>query len=364
VLRVLADGVTAGQGRAVALSYARAEGLLEARGRVTGVAVVDLPTGRSLEVEAKAVVSATGAWADRLRADHGRTPLLRPLRGSHLYLRADRLPLAEAVAFSHPDDHRPVFAYPWEGVTLVGTTDVDHHRSLDEEPRISLHEAGYLLRAIHAVFPDLALGPADVLSTQAGVRPVVASGKRDPSAESREHVLLREDGLLTVTGGKLTTFRPVALAALGAARRLAPDLPPCPRSTPVIDPVPLPELPEGVDPDAWARLVGRHGLGAAALARAHPGRLAPLDGTPYLEAELEWALEREAVTHLSDLLLRRLRCGILHADGGLGLLPALEEPCRRLLGWDEARWSEEVARFRRELALAHGLPEKWARPRA
>lgn len=359
VLRVLSDGLTAGGERAAALSYARVESLLEARGRVSGVAVVDLPTARTLEVEARVVVSATGVWADRLRATLGHAPLLRPLRGSHLYLRPERLPLDEAVAFSHPDDRRPVFAYPWEGVTLVGTTDVDHRRPLDEEPAISAEEAEYLLRGVRAVFPDLGLGPADVVSTQAGVRPVVSSGRRDPSAESREHVLLREDGLLTVTGGKLTTFRPVALEALRAARRLDPALPACRRSTPALDPVPLSVPPDDLDPATWGRLVARHGRMAAELVEAHRGRLAPVEGTPYVEAELEWALAHEAVTHLSDLLLRRLRCGILRADGGAGLLPALEEPCRRLLGWDDTRWAAEVTAFRRELARAHGLPEGW-----
>ena len=244
-------------------------------------------------------------------------------------------------------------------MTLVGTTDVDHHRPLDEEPAISAREADYLMHGIQAMFPDLGLGPKDVISTQAGVRPVVSSGKSDPSAESREHVLLREDGLLTVTGGKLTTFRPVALLALRAARRLAPELPACPRSTPALDPSPLPAPPEGIAPSSWARLVARHGRAASALAEAHHDRLSPIAGTPYLEAELGWALEHEAVTHLSDLLLRRLRCGIVLPDGGVSLLPALEEPCRHFLGWDGGRWVDEAAAFRSELARAHGLPEGW-----
>ena len=235
------------------------EGLLRPAGGSREWRWWTFPTGRTLEVEAKVVVSATGVWADRLRGRRGRAPLLRPLRGSHLYLRPERLPLQEAVAFAHPDDRRPVFAYPWEGVTLVGTTDVDHHHPLDEEPTISRREGDYLLHGIQAMFPDLGLGPRDVISTQAGVRPVVSSGKTDPSAESREHVLLREDGLLTVTGGKLTTFRPVALQPSRAARRLAPELPACPRSTPALDPSSLRRRRRGSPPrpgPGWSPATG------------------------------------------------------------------------------------------------------------
>jgi glycerol-3-phosphate dehydrogenase len=356
VLRVIADGLAAGRGRAEALSYCRVERLLRAAGRVAGVAVVDLPSGRSAELRARVVVNATGVWADRLRE---RPPLLRPLRGSHLFFRRERLPLDRAVAFGHPEDGRPVFAYPWEGVTLVGTTDVDHRDPLDAEPSIAQAEADYLLDGVRALFPQRDLGPADVLSTQAGVRPVVSSGKADPSAESREHVLLREEGLVTVTGGKLTTFRPVAVATLRAARRLAPDLPACRPDTTALDPLNASAAPAALEPRLWARLEGRHGRAALRLVEGLGDHLTPVIGTPYLWAELLWSLEREAVTHLGDLLLRRLRCGILRADGGAGLLPDLEAPCRRALGWDERRWADEVAAFRQELATAHGLPPSW-----
>jgi len=158
---------------------------------------------------------------------------LRPLRGSHLLFDAWRLPLAQAIAFFHPDDRRPMFAIPWEGSTLVGTTDVDHRDDLDREPGIARAELDYILRAARSEFPSLGLGGADVVSTWSGARPVVASGSNvDPSKEKRDSLILNENGLITVTGGKLTTFRSTAIAALGKAAEAIPGSRPRMRDRP------------------------------------------------------------------------------------------------------------------------------------
>ncbi len=353
VLRVLHDGLLAGGGRASALSYARVTGLLRSGGRVTGVAVRDEIGGGEREVAAGVVVNATGIWADGLRAEVGGPPRLRPLRGSHLYFDAARLPLARSIAFAHPADGRPVFAYPWEGVTLVGTTDVDHGDDLEAEPAISPAESGYLLDGVRQLFPGLGLGLEDVVSAQAGVRAVVRSGRRDPSAESRDEALWVESGLLTVTGGKLTTFRLVAAEALAKAAALAPALSPPPRETPVFDPAPTSGLLPGLDASGSLRLAGRYGRAAPALVDCAAGDLAPIPGTPYLAGEILWSAENEAVTRLSDLLLRRFRLGVLRRDGGEALLEDLGDRIRDRLGWDAARWEREVAAFRRELAASY-----------
>ncbi|MDW8268433.1 MAG: glycerol-3-phosphate dehydrogenase/oxidase [Anaerolineae bacterium] len=353
VLRVLADALRASEGRCLALNYAAVVGLLRSGDRVRGVQVRDEETGRGWEVEAGVVINATGAWADRLRPTPDKRRHLRPLRGSHLFFRPERFPVYQAIALIHPDDHRPLFVYPWEGVILLGTTDCDHRLPL-EEPGITAAEADYLLRAAQTYFPDLELGPADVLSTQAGVRPVVDTGKANPSAERREHVIWIEDGLLTVTGGKLTTFRLIALDALTAAHELNPDLPQPRGDLPVFEPTPVSLLP-GCDRQRSARLWGRYGAAASEVVNA--GSLALIPDTPYHEAELIWAARHEAVVHLDDLLLRRLRLGILRADGGLGLLPRV----RDLLPWDTPRWQAEVSRFEAIHRRSHGLPEGWGR---
>ncbi len=380
VLRVIQDAVAAG---GAALNYVRAEALLrEVRSNdfsrsgqsgttevvttkaVCGARLVDMAPdggGRTAEVYARVVINATGAWADRLRAQVGAPPRIRPLRGSHLLFPADRLPVAQALSFLHPVDRRPVFIFPWEGITLVGTTDVDHDAPLDDEPHISPEEVAYLMAAVEAQYPALGLTLDDVLSTFAGVRPVIGTGKADPSHESRDHVVWREDGLLTVTGGKLTTFRRIALDALRAVRSVFPDMREPDARLPVLDPVdvPLPAVPEGTR----RRLLGRYGAAATALvAAAAPEELAPIPGTTTLWAELRWAARCEAVQHLDDLLLRRTRLGLLLPDGAAQILPAVRAICQAELGWDDARWQAEEEAYRTLWRRCYSLPDRASIP--
>lgn len=353
VLRVLREAATAG---AAALNYVAADQLLHSDGRVAGVLLRDVATGRTTEVRAGLVINAAGAWADRLRGQLGRPALMRPLRGSHLVFPAWRLPVAQAISFPHPDNRRPVFVFPWEGVSVVGTTDVDHGEELAAEPCISSAEANYLMAAVTARFPALALTPADVISTWAGVRPVVHSGAADPSKESRDHVVRVEDGLLTVTGGKLTTFELLAREALHAARPLLPAMPdrPRPRQSAAAPP---PLLAPSLDTARRRRLQGRYGADAAALvAAAHPGELQPITPTPTLWAELRWAARAEAVRHLDDLLLRRTRLGLLLPQGGAAILSAVRAICAEELGWDEERWTCEVERYCEVWRRCYGPP--------
>lgn len=350
VLRVLQDALHAGAGRCLALNYARVAQLLRAGGRVVGVGVQDQETGREGEALAGVVINAAGAWVDDLRSRIDRPARIRPLRGSHLFFPPARFPIYQAVAMLHPEDGRPVFAYPWEGVVLLGTTDVDHPHALDHEPRISAVEQSYLLAVANHYFPDLGLSRADIISTQAGVRPVIDTGKEDPSKEHRDHVIWAEEGLLTVTGGKLTTFRLIAHDALRAARELHPALP-----KPEAD---LPVFETPAAGDAGQAAPGRYGHAAAAIL-ALPGAVqTPLPGTRYRLAELLWSAANESVRHLDDLFLRRFRLGILRSDGGLGLLPDLRPHLQPALGWEDARWLAEVDRYRRIWQQAHGV-EPW-----
>jgi glycerol-3-phosphate dehydrogenase len=342
VLRVLRDAVADG---ALALNAVRVDGLLRAGGRVAGVAVHDRVGGRTAEVQAAAVVNATGAWADRLRAQVGEPPRLRPLRGSHVTFAAWRLPAAEALMLEHPADRRPVFVIPWEGVTLVGTTDLDHRDPLDQEPVASGDEIEYLLRALRASFPSLALEAKDALASFCGVRPVVGTGQAAPSREPRDHVVWEEAGLLTVTGGKLTTFRLIARDALGTLAR-RPDLR-MRTPSPAAPAAAAPEADGEVDPDLLRRLQGRYGPDAADVrAAAAPGELEAIPGTLTPWAELRWAARAEGVVHLDDLLLRRVRLGLQLAGGGAALLPRVRAICQPELGWDDARWNEEEAAYR------------------
>jgi glycerol-3-phosphate dehydrogenase len=346
VLRLIQESVQAGAG---ALNYARARSLLrDQSGRVCGALLEDLAPaadGRATEVQAAAVVNAAGVWSDELRQQLDRAPRLRRLRGGHLLFPRRRVPLAQAVSFLHPRDARPLFIFPWEGVTLYGTTDVDHEPPLDSEVALSPQEAEYLLEGLAFAFPELELGRPDVQSTFAGIRPVVRSGRLNPSRESREHVLWREDGLLTVTGGKLTTFRIMAWQALRALRaELA--LPPSPRRSALNPARQEAALPPELDPPGKLRLLGRYGAQAPDLvAAARVGEFQPIGETPALWAELRWAARAEGVVHLDDLLMRRLRLGLTLPQGGIPCLPDIRAIVQPELGWSDARWEAEARAY-------------------
>jgi glycerol-3-phosphate dehydrogenase len=365
VLRVIREAVADG---GVALNYAAAEEVLRDEGRgaasVVGVRLRDQVEDRTAAVYGKVVINATGAWADRLREQVGAPARIRPLRGSHLIFPAWRLPVAQAVSFLHPVDRRAVFIFPWEGITLVGTTDVDHEQPLDDEPGIGPAEVAYLMAAVEAEFPSLHLTLDDVVSTFAGVRPVIGSGQVDPSKESRDHVVWDEGGLLTVTGGKLTTFRIIALDALKAVRDRLPDLPPMDEEVPVLNMVDV-ALPaaEPLDETTRRRLLGRYGADSPALvAAASPGELEPIAGTLTLWAELRWTARAEGVVHLDDLLLRRVRLGNLLPQGGEVLLPRIRDICQPELGWDDSRWETEEAAYLDLWRRYYSLPNREAIP--
>lgn len=352
-LRVIREAVKLG---GTAINYAKAESLLRTdSGKVCGIVVRDLaeacvPGGRSrtFEVQAKVVINATGAWADDLRTQLGEEKRLRKIRGSHLTFKADRLPLAEAVSLLHPRDQRAVFAIPWEGVTILGTTDVDHGE-LTDEPAISQAETEYLLESAQKAFPGLELSHRDVISTWSGVRPVIGTGKADPSKESREHAVWNENGLLTITGGKLTTFAVMAREALEAA---AAELGGLKERTRVLQENPDEiEWPDSVTDDERIRLLGRFGAEITDLVKDPVWRSAGsadahIPGSIAFWSELRHAARDEAVVNLGDLLLRRVRLGLLLPNGGLDLEPQLRAVVQPELGWDDARWEREVKAYR------------------
>jgi glycerol-3-phosphate dehydrogenase len=357
VLRLIREAVRTG---GVALNYAAADKLLlDADGRVRGIVLVDTVTGRTLELQSRVVINATGAWADVLRQQVGGLPRMRPSRGSHFLFPAWRAPVAQALTLIHPRDHRPVFVIPWEGATLAGTTDLDHQQPLDDEPYAEGNEVEYVLEALSFRFPAWRLQAEDIMASFAGVRPIVASGRGvDPHKESRAHVVLEENGLITITGGKLTTFRPMALDALQAARRVWPAMPAPSGQALMFDPVPA-TLPgaEALDRAARLRLLGRHAADAAALvAAAQPGELELVPGTDSRWAELRWAARDEGVVHLDDLLLRRVRIGLLLPAGGTAVLERVRSIVQPELGWDDARWSAEVAGYSELWRRAYSLP--------
>jgi glycerol-3-phosphate dehydrogenase len=342
VVRVLREAVKQG---GTAINYVRAEKLLRTQdGAVRGVVLRDTAPGssRTAEVQAKVVINATGAWADDLRMELGQEKRLRKIRGSHLTFKLDRLPLPEAVSLLHPRDQRAVFAIPWEGVAIFGTTDVDHG-PLTSEPAIASSETEYLLEALQKAFPALEVTEKDIISTWSGVRPVIDTGKSDPSKESREHAIWREDGLLTITGGKLTTFAVMARDALQAAADVLGELKP---RTRVLEPnADEFEWPSSLDEADRVRLLGRFGAETPEIVK-DPALAQKIDGSIALWGELRHAARNEAIVTLSDLLLRRVRLGLLLPNGGMDQVERIRAIAQPELGWDDARWEKEEADYR------------------
>lgn len=346
------------QDHALALNYVAADRLIIEGGRVRGVGVRDVLSGETADVRATVVVNATGAWADRVRAQVGGGRDIRPLRGSHLVFPFWRFPVAQAVTLIHPADRRPVFVLPWEGATVVGNTDLDHKEDLDVEATITPQELDYLLEAVHYQFPALRIDRGDVLSTYSGVRPVIGAGVLNPSKEKRDHSIWVERGLISVSGGKLTTFRLIARDVLERVARLIPSLPLEKRNKPLFyrRPGPTPHL-QHLDQALQRRLIGRYGTEAEAVAGcAKEGELLRVPGTDVIWAELRWATRTEAVVHLEDLLLRRTQLGILLTEGGMGFLDRTQSICQEELGWHDERWRQELDSYRSLWQKCHGVP--------
>jgi glycerol-3-phosphate dehydrogenase len=354
VLRVLSAAKRAG---AIAMNYTPVTGLITERGGVVGVEIRDDELGATTQVRATVVVNATGAKTDYWRTRLGSKALIRPLRGSHIVFSSERFPIMHVVAFKHPLDGRNVFACPWNRHVLVGTTDLDHREPLDREPNISAEEASYLMMAANFAFPDLRLEIPDVTAAWAGVRPVVGSGaNKDPSKESRDSLVLEERGLISVAGGKLTTFRSTAhqvLETVAYQFGTRVEIPQGPFFH-KFDPL---NLPNGLSESTRNRLAGYYGNQAPdVLKDAKPDDCEVIPDTSLIWAEIRYAARQEDVVHLDDLMLRRARFGFTLRDGGAHLLEGIRTIAQSEMGWDDQRWLSEEAAYLRLIREAYSLP--------
>lgn len=360
VLRLIRDGCDQG---GTALNYTRAVRVArDARGRVAAVGLEDTETGQSAEVKTPVVVNATGPFAEALHPSPMRNHAIRPLRGSHLLFPGRLMPLDRVISFIHPRDHRPVFVFPWEGCTVLGTTDVDHDADLAVEPRVSRGEAAYLMEGLDYILPRNRLDLSDAVSSIAGVRAVLSRKKANSTAaskESREHVVWADKGLVTATGGKLTTFRLLAKDALKAARDCLPEAGGLRPEKPPALPAARPDLP----PDIVQRIAGRYGSQAASLLASHEADLFDsIAGTSTLWAEICHGAANEQVRHLSDLLLRRVRIGLFLPKGGQGCMDRIRSLAAPYLAWDEQRWDVEIADYCRLWQQSYAPPDAGRTP--
>ena len=341
--------------------------LLDENGRAVGARCLDRVSGRELEVRAANVVNATGVWADTIRSEElyeeEEVPHIRPSRGTHVTLSYEKLPL-NAGAIVPVGDGRTIFTLPWLGRTLVGTTDNDYEGALDHIPPDQA-DIEYLLGACNRFF-GLSLDQSDLTGAYAGVRPLISTGdsKKSVDISRRAELFETSSGLVTITGGKLTTWRRMAKMAVDRIVEREGREAPC-RTHEI--PLGHPAEPEdlagaGIDDDSMALLAHRYGYAARevlAEADADPalrGRVVP--DLPDLLAELPFAARHEQALTLADALLRRTRLGILDAPR----LVAPDSPEAKAaaaamgaeLGWDDARVAQELDGWR-EVACAEGL---------
>src|SRR5690554_739130 len=305
---------------ALCLNYVKALQVMRTGEKVSGVQIQAEEDDLPFSVSARLVINATGAWAGKVQSASGvgKTINVRPLRGSHIVLPWARLPVSCCVSLMHPIDKRPVFAFPWLGTTVLGTTDLDHAGDIDQEPVISCAEVDYLLAIADRLFSGHHIARTDIVSTWAGVRPVITDGTgKAPSKENREHEFHQNNGLISVAGGKLTTFRLIAREAL--KRGLGSDKNDAPlrdESLPVFTPAPDQKRPKYLSHLTWHRLKGYYGPDLEQVLNTTVDTDSTVTaGCDLTWAEVYWACQNEDVLHLDDLMLRRTRLGLILPDG-------------------------------------------------
>ncbi|OLC68756.1 MAG: hypothetical protein AUH78_25330 [Gemmatimonadetes bacterium 13_1_40CM_4_69_8] len=362
----------AAQSGALIASYAEATALLKPDGRIGGAMVRDVLTGRTLHVRALVVVNATGPWVDALRRldEPGAAALLRPSKGAHVAVPRARIGHTNAITLMSPLDGRVMFVLPWGDLSYIGTTETDDASPPHPDATYaSLADVVYLLRSANALFPNARLAPPDVRSTWAGLRPLLAPDKElSASQVSREHrVVESASGLITIAGGKLTTYRVMArdVADRVGQRLRALDgrpLPPRARTDALVLPggetADLEGLVKaakqrGVSDATAQHLVAKYGSESAAVLNLvdHDRALgaAILAGRPEIWAEVTHAVEREMALRLSDVLIRRLHLFYEAPGQAAAAAVSVSERLAALLGWDATRRAEEVADYQREV---------------
>lgn len=355
---VLANLRAAAAEGAVVLSRLRVDAILRDAGRAAGVTAVCEETGRSVRVRARCVINAAGPWVDALRAceDATAAPLLHLSKGVHVVLPIERVPLRHVVILDAAD-RRSLFAVPHGRTLYIGTTDTSFvaraHTDDATWPPVTLDDVAYLLEPLARTLRTSPVTPDEVIGAWAGLRPLISQPGRPPTEISRrDEVLIGPAGMVTIAGGKLTGYRPMARATLERAAELVGLRL---RDAPDEDPV-LPGgdfagnidvLAEsvardgGIPASAAARLVRLHGSEASDVVRAGAAALAP--GLDIIAGEIDRAVSHEGALHLEDVVYRRTRAAWFEPGAREhALVPAA---CRMgaLLGWDESRRSREIA---------------------
>ena len=330
----------------VAVNHAEVTSFIrEPGGRIGGARVRDVPGGCDYEVRARLTINASGPWGDSILRMAGRTgnPVLRPTKGVHLIIKESLT--NSALMVRAREDKRVFFVIPWQGLTIIGTTDTDYTGDIDDI-RADEDDIRYLLTQAASVLPAARIRREDILCTYAGVRPLLAGDPSHPSATSREHRIWEEPkGLLSIMGGKFTTFRAMAEQAVDQARKILglPRTASPTRNAALPGAEPAGESGEIGPADQKERLAGIYGTRAeTVLAMAHSmkdGFMPLCPHTRRTRAEAAFAVGEEMSLTLDDVLERRLRLSLTASCRGRDAVEGAIEVIAPLLGWsaDEGR---------------------------
>jgi glycerol-3-phosphate dehydrogenase len=364
---------------AVAVSYADVTALVREGERVGGARVTDRLGGREVEVRARVVVNAAGPWVDVVAGlDAGGPPRLRLTKGVHVVVQRDRLGNRAALVLHAVRDRRLMFVIPWGAHSLVGTTDTDHPGGPETPPVVEASDVAYLLETVNHYFPGAGLGPDDVVSAFAGLRPLVGAADAAHVAPSRvsreEEIFTSASGLISVAGGKLTTYRLVAasvvdqvvgiLRRLGDRRRFGRSrtgrvpLPGGATAPDVAADTALSRDGHGMSRGVVGHLADRYGsrLGEVLDLVASDRRLAAplLAALPDPRAEVLEAVGAEWALTVEDVLRRRTQVALRDPGGGAAVAEEVAALMAGPLGWDRGQaraaaraYVEMVARARR-----------------
>lgn len=353
---------------ALVANYVRVERLETADGRVGGAHVEDLTTGARLAIRARVVVNATGPWSDALRGTDEQGPQLCLSKGAHVIVPRWRLGNNEALTLTSPLDGRVVFVVPVGDFSYIGTTETTDDTNPDAI-RATGADVIYLLRSANAFFPEARLTPEDVQASWAGVRPLARAGATDhPGSVSREHRILESGhGLLSIVGGKLTTYRVMAAEVVDRVARRLHELdgrPVPPRAA--TDREPLPgggsrdldilvdtATQEGI-PRATAeylvRCYGSETPAVVRLAKSDPKLARPVvPKRPVIWAQLLYAMRREMALTLGDLFIRRTSLYYEAPDHGLEAAAEVARLATAEADWDTERCEAELAAYRQQV---------------
>jgi glycerol-3-phosphate dehydrogenase len=383
--------IDATQNGAVVVNWARVDALTkDEQGRVSGVIVKNARDGALRNVKAHTVINATGPWTDEVLAMSGprKGKMLRPTKGIHIVVTRERLPVEHAVVLFHPTDNRVLFALPWGERTYVGTTDTDYDGAPGDEAA-TLEDVDYLIAAANYYFPTNQIHREDVISTWAGLRPLIAPepdvGELSESQVSREHqIVIGEDGLITIAGGKLTTYRKMAKECVDLAvnlLKLTGKLPDDIHSGQTFK-FPLPGAvgwPEDDDHNKVAaevakqcdcdlseettrHLVDTYGMRAfeiAELCLSDPSLTEPIvPGRVEIMAQVDFGVREELAASVSDLMIRRTQIFFRDSDQGLGAVEKVATRMAHLIGWSDEEKQKSVDDYKAEAALSQRWKEE------